>query len=531
MDIWGCDQPSDASLANGNSFCWAAPAAENPNGHEADLRLRNASVSYTIGLVLLSFGSVLVWSGLWLPSRKTIQITPILGIIRWLIVYCLGASAVCLWRGIWYWADSWILPNDPIASYWVTSAVGAGTAFLVCCGNSLLAPPAIFLLDGPDTDPPPIAVTVLGSHYAVTLAADEKQPHHPLIVHCLDILLSFGFLPFAVVWFWRGSWLVLDYYLWGFTASDRDVHISIVWSMILFLVCIWLTSEPIVGLVDKQLGHIKLAILGRLRTYVLAWGTVALWRCFWLFWDEFLGGTTGLSAGLGHVLSLVLLTAMGCVSCINAPASTLGVDSIPNPKCADSPLFSMVPLPWETLYAFGMFRQADKEKVAEAILESSELELTPSTPPPIPAPRPAVAATAEPTSTGSATEGQAIQEETPPQSLVPQQPSREPIVRDDTELDHSSQRAASTGFDLEDQFDDFAVGLDPRIHSEGNLAHAGRLSAMARWEQMGGSVNRLSALSSRLDHKPAFRAEVCTEYPQRPNLANARSRSRLFKSR
>ena len=366
LDILGCDQSSTATLANGDTFCFAFLASTEPDSEEGQIRLRNAALSYVAGTLLLFLGVSVVQAGYWLPNEKTMIITPPVAVSRFVIVYILGAAAVNIWRGIWYWLDASIFPTHPLASYWITSVFGAAAAFCTGTGSSLLAPPALFLLDGPDTDPPPIAVTVLNAHFSVTLPSGKERPHLAKCFGLLDVLFSFILVPLAVVCFWRGSWLLLDHSFWGFTDSTQQVRMSLVWSMVLFLFCISLTSEPMVGKVDRQLGNNKflLGLLGRIRNYVLAWGTVSFWRCVWLSWDEFLGGSTILSAGLGHVLSLFGLLAMGCMSSINAPPSTIGVDSVPNPGCEDDPLFSMVPLPWETLYAFGMFRQIDKTQAA-----------------------------------------------------------------------------------------------------------------------------------------------------------------------
>ena len=366
LDILGCHQPSTATLANGDTFCFALLASSDSDSEEGRIRLRNATVSYVAGTLLLFVGVSLVQCGYWLPDRKTMIITPQVGVCRFVIVYIVGAAAVNVWRGIWYWMDAWILPTHPFASYVVTSVLGAGAAFCTGTGSSLLAPPAMFLLDGPDTDPPPIAVTVLNAHFSVTLPCGKERPHFSKCVTVLDILFSFIFVPFAVVSFWRGSWLLLDYFFWGFTDSSQEVRLSLLWSMCMFILCIWLTSEPVVGMIDRQLRDDKflLGLLGRTRNYILAWGTVSFWRCFWLSWDEFLGESTIVAASVGHVLSLVGLLAMGCMASINAPPSTIGVDSVPNPGCEDDPLFSLVPLPWETLYAFGMFRQIDKTQEA-----------------------------------------------------------------------------------------------------------------------------------------------------------------------
>jgi hypothetical protein len=74
-------------------------------------------------------------------------------------------------------------------------------------------------------------------------------------------------------------------------------------------------------------------------------------------WDEFLGGTTQWSAWISHAVGIVCLTAMGCMSCIVAPASTMDVDTVPHPDCADEPLFQMLPISVDDLYLLGIGHQ------------------------------------------------------------------------------------------------------------------------------------------------------------------------------
>jgi len=396
LDIWTCDQPHTASLVGGDSFCFLVPAMEDmPDGYYWELRKRSARISYGIGLALLFLGVTMLWSGMWLPKLEVLQgmqirgdVTPSRAIVRFLIIYILGFSACCLWRGIWYWADAWILPENPLGSYWTTSLVGSTTAFLCGAGASLLAPPAIFLLDGPGENPPPIGVTVASSYYSLTLPYNEKPPALPLFVRIADVVGSFVFLPFAVVWFWRGTWMLLDHYFWGFTLEPKDVWHSKLWGFIFAIICFAITCEPAFGRLDRLVSnrHV-LGLLGRLRTWILAWGTVSFWRVAWYVWDEFLGGTSSASAWASHVISLVCLTCLGCVSSINAPASTLGVDAVPHKECADEPLFAMIPIPYELVYVFAIGRKEsartemkDKEKADRDVKEKTyrDIELTTS---------------------------------------------------------------------------------------------------------------------------------------------------------
>jgi hypothetical protein len=190
----------------------------------------------------------------------------------------------------------------------------------------------------------------------------------------LDIIVSFFGLPILVVWYWRGCWQLQDLYFWGLTANEHDLLVSLGWSALLGLICTVLASEPLVHFIpnvdEKQQYGMTLFLIGRLRTMALAVGAVSFWRIIWTLWD--LGGTTNASAWTSEVISVFLLTTMGCVSCITAPPSTLGVDVTPNPKCADEPLFAMLPIPWEILYWWGIGRNP---RVTQVELVTYEIEL------------------------------------------------------------------------------------------------------------------------------------------------------------
>jgi hypothetical protein len=119
------------------------------------------------------------------------------------------------------------------------------------------------------------------------------------------------------------------------------------------------TSEDIMAWAESLWLHEKIGknVVGRLRTFIMAWGAVAFWRAVWTFWDLWLGKSSKGSAYGGEVASVVLLTFLGCLACITAPPSTIGVDFVPNPESADEPLFAMLPLPWDLLYLGAIGRQ------------------------------------------------------------------------------------------------------------------------------------------------------------------------------
>jgi hypothetical protein len=175
----------------------------------------------------------------------------------------------------------------------------------------------------------------------------------------VDVLMSFVGIPIMVVWFWRGSWLVMDYYLWQFSPETHDVWLSLAWSTIISLVLLFITSETVFSFIKIPNQPVVLGVLGRVRTYLMGWGIVNYWRVVWYIWDES-AGTSEWSCWLCHLGSIGMLAAMGCLSCILAPASTLGVDFVPAPGCADEPLFSNLPVPSEDLFFFGIGRNPQK---------------------------------------------------------------------------------------------------------------------------------------------------------------------------
>jgi hypothetical protein len=329
----------------------------------------------------------MMWLGMWRPKVIGIQHHVHLPLyktaLRFLILYILGMAAVNLWRGVWYLTDAYLLPDKltpnewgewTLTSFWVSSVVGSSFCFVCFAGASILAPPGIFLLDGPGVNPPPIAITLLPSYYSLTTPAGETPPPASAWMIVFDCVLSFLCIPIMVVWFWRGSWLVMDYYLWGFSPEPKDVQLSIAWSTIIGLGLMFLTSETLFAHVKINNAFLR-SLLGRLRTYVLAWGVVNFWRAVWYIWDEFLGGTTQWSAWISHAVSIILLLASGCMACILAPASTLGLDFVPHPEAAEEPLFANLPVPVDDLFVFAIGRQPfslEEEKLPPEVFESQK---------------------------------------------------------------------------------------------------------------------------------------------------------------
>jgi hypothetical protein len=102
-------------MANDNSFCFASTLPEK--------RVNSAMLSYVVGVVCTIIGCLAMWLGGWKTTGKKVAFS--LGVLRIVIIHILGLAAVSTRLGVWYLTDQWIMPSDPIALYWVTSAMGA----------------------------------------------------------------------------------------------------------------------------------------------------------------------------------------------------------------------------------------------------------------------------------------------------------------------------------------------------------------------------------------------------------------------
>lgn len=60
---------------------------------------------------------------------------------------------------------------------------------------------------------------------------------------------------------------------------------------------------------------------------------------------------------VSHFVGVFGLSLLGCLSCITAPPTTLGVDAIAYEGCPDEPLFHNIPIPAEALFVFGVARK------------------------------------------------------------------------------------------------------------------------------------------------------------------------------
>ena len=352
IDIYLCDQPNHSSTIDGSSFCFISDVT-------SALRTRSACRSYGIGLILLCIGLSLSWTGQWFHTFDGIGRLPMKkALSRFFILYALGASTVFIWRGIWYATDAYIWTSSINNSMILTTVIGFGVCLMMNCGASVLAPPAIFLLDGPSYASPPIAKTVLETYYGLKLPKNEFIPSFHWSIKMINLVLTYIVLPVFVVWFWRGCWGLLDILLWGFTISDTaNFNQSLGYGSIIAIACLFLGSNDVFYLFPKITNKLLALIISRLRTLILAIGTVSFWRVVWYVWDDFLGKSTQWSGWISHCVGILGLLMMGCMSSIIAPPSTIGVDCLVHPDATEEALFRDVPMSAESLGFLSFFRK------------------------------------------------------------------------------------------------------------------------------------------------------------------------------
>ena len=114
---------------DGDSFCFAALY---PQGQ---VRYDSAWQTYLVGNILLAVGVVMVDMGMWRPVHNK-KVVWYRALIRFLILYILGAATVCIWHGIWYFLDYFLIPESPVQSYWTSTGVGLLLCYGLCSGAS-----------------------------------------------------------------------------------------------------------------------------------------------------------------------------------------------------------------------------------------------------------------------------------------------------------------------------------------------------------------------------------------------------------
>lgn len=288
-------------------------------------------------------------------------------------MYILGISSVNTWRGVWYLTD-YLIPASVVPS-WVLVLIAIGVSLVMGTFQSMLACPAIFLLDGPGYSSPPFLETVMETKLTITLPKDVSMPPYKNEwIKIGDVVYSFVLLPILVVWFWRGVWYGLDVALWGRWGEDNEYSeedsnvpsyvinfaYSLVFGSLVAMLGLILGSKDMLLVFIRCMTNtntLYMKIFKRMRTLVLAVATISYWRVIWYVWDEYLGLSTQWSAWVSHCLGVVGLVALGSFSSVTAPVFTIGVDDIAHENAADEPLFHDIPVPQESLFFMAIGRQ------------------------------------------------------------------------------------------------------------------------------------------------------------------------------
>ena len=172
LDIWLCDQPENAGLTTGDSFCFVGILDD----YHIDLHKTTGRDSIVMGVVFTFVGVAMMWMGLYRPQllvnvKTRVKVGTKTTFLRFIMVWFLAIGALNWWRGVWYLTDFYLFPDKhlsenqwgswPLGSFWTSSVIGSSICFLLQAGPSILAPPGIFLLDGPGVNPPYVLLSCL----------------------------------------------------------------------------------------------------------------------------------------------------------------------------------------------------------------------------------------------------------------------------------------------------------------------------------------------------------------------------------
>ncbi|XP_033733681.1 uncharacterized protein LOC117322849 [Pecten maximus] len=246
-----------------------------------------------------------------------------------LYVYLLGFGCVNQWRGVWFLQDHYTGKTWQSA----TGSTVIGVSVLCClrCLSGIIASPLVLFRDN-DRD----------SLFVITKRFSSKVV--PGIKFALDVCLTVFFINNMVVFFWRGSWSLLDLYL-----VPDSISVSGAYS---FIISFSLSIPVLLG----QHGVQRLSVYLHKRMFLLqifvedmflvVAGTLAVchWRGAWLLQN-------GLLFPDNKVLSVWVSHAVGSVGLVVLFSSrsylTSGcfIDTIIHKM--EGPIFDIRFLKWE----------------------------------------------------------------------------------------------------------------------------------------------------------------------------------------
>ena len=346
VDIYTCATPkinTTATLFNGQLFCLTHDYMIYPNR-----RRNNAWVSYAVGLALIGMGQLLFYKGCFqqkqhipqqLQNGQAVAQTStkkrwVVATTRIFMVQFMGMGFVLVWRGVWMMTDYyWTYPNNnALYIAWISTVVGLVGCLLLQCSASLVAAPAGVL-----EDPSLVSFDTVFSGIRLARSPDvtfpqqlrQQQQHQSPVLQALywmvDGFVTYGVLVCLQLWFWRGVWTLQDHYLWGYTASRDDLHLSLGLGMVIFGSCVTTSQAIHVVLLTRNTAAARntgITLLGsRIQNVLLGVASVSFWRVVWYVWEDFFGRATLSSAWVAHLIGVAGSIALGCfASVIFAPS-------------------------------------------------------------------------------------------------------------------------------------------------------------------------------------------------------------------
>lgn len=141
-------------------------------------------------------------------------------------------------------------------------------------------------------------------------------------LHAVDFMLNLLIFATLVVFYWRGTWNLIDiYFLPGQTARNA-------WGSFGIGHGVMLTATLAQGYLKKIDSRKRLLfiVISRIYTYFVAFGSVSQWHGVWLVYD-FYAGTSWLSAFSSFIIGSFFLIVFRSYSNVFAPPLVIGHDT------------------------------------------------------------------------------------------------------------------------------------------------------------------------------------------------------------
>ncbi|XP_033724678.1 uncharacterized protein LOC117314698 [Pecten maximus] len=134
------------------------------------------------------------------------------------------------------------------------------------------------------------------------------------IIAVCDFLMSFLVISTCVVFFWRGSWGVLDLYLY---PSNVELSSWICFAYGNFVMILTGLLQKYTSRIKKFKNVVVYFVLSRVYIYIIATASVAQWRGIWNLQDHYTGKTWQ-SAISSFVIGASVICCLRCVKTIMA---------------------------------------------------------------------------------------------------------------------------------------------------------------------------------------------------------------------